>query len=116
MRVFQKKNQSTRTINQLVLKDTKWNWSDQCQNAFQLLKESLTRYPILIIPDFRKRFIIHCDASYIALGGVLSQLDENNAESAIEWSSKVLKPNEKNYTMPHLECLSVAYHMIKWSI
>jgi hypothetical protein len=37
------------------------------------LKEKITKQPILVLPDFRKKFQVRCDVSGGAIGSVLSQ-------------------------------------------
>ena len=41
-----------RPLNQLLRKDSKWQWTEQCEAAFNKLKEKLTSPPILAFPDF----------------------------------------------------------------
>nr|CAE04199.2 OSJNBa0011E07.8 [Oryza sativa Japonica Group] len=60
-----------RPMTQLVKKEKKFVWSEQCQESFEQLKEKLTSAPILVLPDIRKDFVIYCDASRQGLGGVL---------------------------------------------
>ena len=57
----------------MLKKDMVWNWTKECQNAFDLLKTKLIEYPILRQPDLQKPFIIFTDASTKAIGAVLSQ-------------------------------------------
>ncbi len=46
---------------ELTQKDATFCWSDECQNAFNVLKEALVKAPILIRPDFTKSFILDMD-------------------------------------------------------
>eukprot|EP00731_Ephydatia_muelleri_P018943 Em0011g983a len=56
-----------------------YNLDDNCQAAFQTLKQKLISPPILAYPDFKHSFTIATDASGSALGAVLSQ-ELNKAE------------------------------------
>ena len=64
-------------LHQLTSKKEKWEWKTEHQEAFETLKSRLTAYPILRLPDFGRAFILHTDASHIALGAILAQEDEN---------------------------------------
>lgn len=52
---------------------TKFKWTEQVDKAFQMLKQEVATKPILLLPTFDKLFTLECDASGIAVGGVLSQ-------------------------------------------
>ena len=40
------------TLIDLLKKDTKWFWSERCDEAFQNLKSAIASEPILKLPDF----------------------------------------------------------------
>ena len=50
-----------------------FNWTKAAAFSFDQLKKKITEAPILILPDFNKLFTVECDASGLAIGGVLSQ-------------------------------------------
>ena len=57
-------------------KEKKLDWTDECNKAFQTLKDILTSSPILAFPNFKssaEAFIVVSDASNIAAGTVLMQ-------------------------------------------
>ncbi|CAB0040011.1 unnamed protein product [Trichogramma brassicae] len=56
----------------LTIKNAEWIWADEQQQAFEALKKALTEAPVLARPDFARPFIVQCDASALAIGGVLS--------------------------------------------
>jgi hypothetical protein len=64
----------TEPINRLLKKNCKFIWSEECERNFQLLKSLLINTPILVYPNFAKKFIVTTDASGVGLGAVLSQL------------------------------------------
>jgi hypothetical protein len=63
-----------------------FNWTNNCQQAFDELKEVLSTEPLLIYPDFSQPYIVACDASTKAVGAVLSQL-RNGEERPIAYYS-----------------------------
>ena len=50
---------------------TKFDWSDECEAAFQELKRKLTTAPILTLPLVGGEFVIYSDASRQGIGCVL---------------------------------------------
>jgi len=67
----------------LLKKDVAWTWSDEAQEAFDTLKEKLSKFPILRRPDFNKVFILHTDWSAFGIEAILGQLDEEGKEYVI---------------------------------
>jgi hypothetical protein len=59
----------------LLKKDVKWQWTEKCNEAFTTLKQKLISFPFLRKTDFTKEFIVHTDASGLAIGAVLAQKD-----------------------------------------
>ena len=57
-------------LNDLLKKEQKFDWTIQCQNAFEELKRRFTEEPVLIMPNHKKPFQIECDASKYASGAV----------------------------------------------
>ena len=51
-------------------------WNEECQKAFDRLKELCTSTPILAHGDYKIEFRLHTDASELGLGGVLYQKDD----------------------------------------
>jgi hypothetical protein len=66
-----------RPLNDLTKKDKKFEWTDECQKAFETLKARFTEEPVLLMPDHSKPFQIESDASKVATGAVLTQTDSN---------------------------------------
>jgi len=91
----------------LQKKDKEFIWSDDCQNAFQKLKQSLMQTPTLKYPDTTKPFILNTDASTTAISYILQQRDSNNIIRPIAFGGRTLKQAEKNWTVTELECLAV---------
>ena len=81
----------------LLQKESKWSWTDECQDAFVQLKERLVTLPTLRMFDLNKEFILYTDASGYALGAILAQKDESNVEYVVGYASRILKNAELNY-------------------
>ena len=86
-------------------------WSEQCDESFALLKEAITKAPILIAPDWKKAFRCHIDASTEAVGGTLTQLDVDGKDRVIAFFSKKLSKAEQNYSANDRELLGLIYFL-----
>ena len=62
-----------RPLSELTKKENAYVWTDQCQEAFDILKEKLMTHPVLRIVEWDKPFFLTTDANKYALGGVLEQ-------------------------------------------
>ena len=63
-------------LHALTEKGRSFDWSEECQIAFNTLKSALISAPILAFPQGKSEFILDCDASNVALGAVLSQIQD----------------------------------------
>ena len=60
-------------LTELTKKDEPYVWTEEREEAFQILKQKLVKAPVLVQPDITKPFEVYCDASNIGLGCVLMQ-------------------------------------------
>lgn len=88
----------------------KVRWTEECERAFQDLKEAICREPVLHSPDFNKPFILQTDASQNGLGAVLIQEREGERRPVVFLSRKLLD-RETRYSTVEKECLAV-----KWAV
>ena len=61
------------------------------------------------MPDFKKTFIIYSDASNLALGAILGQIDDEGREYVIMYISRLLKLAELNLSVSEKEMLAVIW-------
>lgn len=93
-------------LNKLTRKNTKFVWTKDTENSFQILKQKLAEPPILSYPDFKLPFIVTVDASQIACGAVLSQI-LNGEDRAICYASKTFTQGEKNKSTIERELIAI---------
>lgn len=94
----------TEPLNALKRKGAKFIWTEEHQNAFLRLKQSLIHAPILQIPNFSLPFEVSTDASNFATGGVLHQ-KEGEERLPIANYSHLLSPTERIYSTYERESL-----------
>ena len=95
-----------RPLHRLTDKGAKFEWTTECEEAFQNLKEALISSPILSYPKPALPFILDTDASHYAVGAVLSQA-EDGVEHVIAYMSKALNKHETSYCVTRKELLAV---------
>ncbi|GKC12671.1 reverse transcriptase domain-containing protein [Tanacetum coccineum] len=103
----------SRPMTHLLEKNTPFIFSEECIQAFQILKKKLTEAPILIAPDWDQPFELMCDASDYAIGAVLGQRIEKHFRP-IHYASKTMTEAESNYTTTEKEMLAVVYAFEKF--
>jgi hypothetical protein len=103
-----------RPLNDLTKKDKKFEWTDECQNAFDTLKTKFTEEPVLMMPDQSKPFQIESDASKVATGAVLTQTDSNGDRHPVAFLSKTLSDTERKYEIYDRELLGIVRALKEW--
>jgi hypothetical protein len=96
-------------LNNLLRKDVAWNWSEDCQQAFDTIKEKLTQAPILRRPDYSRPFELHTDWNGVGLGAVLVQRDDQRREYVIAYASRSNNKTERNDSSYAGECLAAVW-------
>ena len=84
-------------LTELTKKERKFLWAPDVQEAFDTLKKALISNPVLVMFDPEKPITIEVDASDYAIGGVLSQPDENGKLRPVAYFSEKLHGPELRY-------------------
>ncbi len=100
-------------LNDLFKKtDMPFRWTDECQSAFEKLKQALVSEPIVLqYPDFNREFTLSCDASDYAIGYILGQLDDNGGEHVVAYAGRSLNSAERKWHIKDKECLAIVEGM-----
>jgi len=92
----------------LMKKGVDFQWTAECQEAFDELKHRLMTGPILALPENGGTFILDTDASDAEMGAVLSQL-QSGEEKVIAYASRTMSNAEKKYATTRKKLLAVVY-------
>ncbi|SLM41524.1 reverse transcriptase domain protein [Lasallia pustulata] len=98
----------------LVQKDVPFQWTEDCQKAFDLLKKRFTTAPILAHFDPTKEIIVEIDASDWVSAGILSQYSIDNILRPVAFFSKKHSAQEVNYEIYYKELLAIICAFEEW--
>lgn len=101
-------------LHNLLKKDQKFVWTDECESSFLKVKEYLCSTPILAIYDREKDTVIEVDASRQGLGAVLKQRQAGGDLHPVGYFSKKLTPGQAKKEIMYLECLGIKEAIIYW--
>jgi hypothetical protein len=100
-------------LNRLLCKGAKFEWSDDCNKAFNKLKSDIIRTTKLTHYDERSPLILATDASQYGIGATLS-MATNGTERPIAHASKTLNEHQRNYSQIEKEGLSIIFGVTKF--
>jgi hypothetical protein len=101
-------------LHALFQKDHKWDWTENEQTAFEVLKWRVSQAPVLIHADPEKTFCMETDVSNYTYGAVLSQKQTDGQHHPIGYMSKSMNPAERNYGIPDKEALAIVKGLQNW--
>ena len=81
----------------LLKKNVPYNWTDECETSFNILKASLENVTLLHHADFTKPFVLTTDASNKAIGFAL-MLERDGKLVPIMFGGRILTDPEKRYS------------------
>ncbi|RVW97606.1 Retrovirus-related Pol polyprotein from transposon opus [Vitis vinifera] len=86
-------------------------WDDQCQRAFERIREYLLSPPVLAPPTPGRPLLLYLSvmAFSVALGCMLAQLDDSGKDRAIYYLSKRMLDYETRYVMIERYCLALVW-------
>lgn len=100
-------------LTQLTKKHTKFECRDEHQRDFVEIKSMLCDAPILLYhPDPEGEYFLHCNASNVGLGNVLTR-KVNGIEKVIAFASRQLRKNKQKFSTTERECLAVKFGIEK---
>jgi hypothetical protein len=106
-RFIQDFSKITKALTELTRKDRTWEWTPDCQEAFQMLKNAFTKAPVLIMPNFDAPFKLETDASDYDYAAILSQQGPDSHWHPVAYLSKQMTPPERNYVIYDKELLAI---------
>lgn len=99
----------TSTLTDLLKKHKRWSWMDKCQTTLDNLKKWMVTTPILKLPNFKRPFEVHNDASDFSIGGVLMQDGHS-----VAYESQKLEDRERRYLVHEKEMIAIIHYLHVW--
>lgn len=99
----------SRPLTSLLKKHQTFLWSDQAEQAFQILRQKMVQALVLAMPDFSKQFVLETDACDVGIGAVLMQ-----DHHPLAYLSKHLCPRNQTLSVYEKECLAILMAVEKW--
>ena len=101
-------------LNNLLKKGTKWNWSVECESAFQKIKDTLTSELFLTHFNPQLPVIVASDASSYGIGACILHKMPDGTKKPIAHASRTLLPAEKNYSQIEKESLGIIFAVTRF--
>jgi hypothetical protein len=102
--------QITTLMENLLRKDMKFQWNNECQHSLDTFKEKMVTVSILVFPDWEKTFHVHVDA----LGVILVQPGVGDLDHPIAFARRNLPDSKHNYNTTKREGLAMVYALQKF--
>ena len=102
-------------LNRLTRDQVTFDWNTDCDTSFKALKAGLLCSPVLAFPQTNREFIVEVDASKHAVGGVLSQRQEDDSIHPVAYYSSALKDNEKEWAPYTQEAYALVLATRHWN-
>ena len=112
-RFIQNFTQVAQPLNALTSVKKDFEWSTECQHAFDTLKQKITTAPALRMLTDIDPFRIETDGSGVGLGAILTQ-KQNDRWHPIAFISKSLSDAEQNYPVADLELATIVFALKEW--
>ena len=88
------------SIFKLLKNDAPTKWIEECQTAFEAIKNYLSNLPVLVPPRERSPLLLYLSVSDSSIGCVLGYHDKRRKmERIIYYISKKFSPYESCYTL-----------------
>ncbi|KAL0150446.1 hypothetical protein M9458_054263 [Cirrhinus mrigala] len=96
-------------LTDLLKSKRNFEWTANCQRAFDNAKLLLSTAPVLVAPRWDRAFQIQVDASQVGAGAVLLQKDDDGVDRPVSFFSKKFNSYQLNYSTIEKETLALVW-------
>jgi len=101
-------------LHELLRKHQRWQWTQQCAEAFRSAKHKISSAPVLAHFDPTLPLVLAGDASAYGVGAVISHSFPDGSERPIAYASRTLSMSERNYAQVEKEALALIFGLNKF--
>ena len=107
-----------RPLIHLTKKDVDLEWTEECEESFETLKEMVKTAPVLQPIDYHSErpVILSVDTSYIAVGFILFQEDDKGKQRPAHYGLIPLHPVHSKYSQSKLELYGLFCALTAWKL
>ena len=96
-------------LNDLLQKENKFEWTKECQKAFETAKAAFTSDDFVVHYDHKLPLLLACDASPYGIGAVLSHRFPDGSDKPIIYISHSLNKVQRNYSQIDKKAFAIVY-------
>lgn len=98
---------NTYHMRRLLLQGAEFNWTKECQQELDYIKDALIRDPVMKPFDVDKPITIYTDASTKGLAYAATQRGDDGKDHVVAYGGRALSKAQEAYTPAELEIMSV---------
>ena len=101
-------------LHELLQKEVKWAWTEECEKAFVHSKSELVADKVLVPYDEKRKLILMCDASPYDVRAVISHVMDDGEERPLAFALRTLTKSKRNYSQIEKEGLGIVFGVRKF--
>jgi RNase H-like domain found in reverse transcriptase len=101
-------------LTQLLKKERKFKWTEECTATLDKLIKIVTSNPVLWQPNHELPFTLEVDASQYAIGAILYQVNKKGRLCPVGYHSHTLNKAERGYDIHDRELLAIMRGLCQW--
>ena len=99
----------TKPLRDLLSNKNQWCWDRPQQEAFEDIKNEISKSPVLSLFDPNRETTVSADASSYGVGAVLMQKQVNGEKRPVAFASRAMTPTEQRYAQIEKEALAITW-------
>ena len=103
-------------LNTLLSTKNPFDWSPECEKAFQAIKKAVTSAPYLVHFNPDRSIILAVDASLYGVGALVSHVLPDGSNRPSAYASQTLYSHQQNYSQLDKEALAIIFGLERFRL